>query len=157
MGDIPFIAKSLLVGLWMWGGIFSAHTQSLPDWATGAWRVSKPSGAFTGEVVRFERDSFTLFFNVNGSGENPFQVEPTTCPEPLYETDFEDPIAFYITNQRSFDELTGALPDSIPVLRIYCVSPKAGAQVYFIKKNRLLLTYLGLVCYLKPKRKCIFN
>ncbi|MBK7410587.1 MAG: hypothetical protein IPL49_07905 [Saprospirales bacterium] len=148
--------KWILVSLWVWGGFLATQAQSLPDWAAGAWRVSSSSDAFTGEVVRFERDSFTLFFNVAGTDDNPFQIEPTTCPEPLYESDWEDSETFFLTNQRNFDDLTGFQSDSIPVLRIYCVAPKTGAQVYFVKKNHLLLTYLGLVCHLKPKRRCLF-
>lgn len=129
------------------------QAQTLPAWAEGRWKVSRPSENFRGEKVLFSKDSFAMFFNVAGDPEYPFRVEPTTCPEPLYESDWESSSEFFTTNRQDFSQLTGVRTDSIPVLRVFCVDPKTGAQVYFVKKKRLLLTYLGLVCYLRPARK----
>lgn len=152
MGNIRFITSALLALLWT---VF-LPAQSLPEWARGSWVVSAPSGSFRGEKVSFETDSFSLFYNMDGPADAPFLIEPTTCPEPLYETDWEDARGFQTVNQQDFSELTGVYADSIPVFRIYCIDPKMSASVYFVKKNRLLLTYLGLVCHLKPERKWWF-
>ena len=156
MGSIPYTIKYLFISLILWAGMLTTQAQSLPDWAEGRWRVSAPSSAFKGKTVKFTPNTFTLFFNVAGESSDPFQIEPTTCFEPLYESDWEDPVTFYITNQQDFDVLTGISTDTIPVVRVYCVDPKMGAQVYYVKKNQLLLTYLGLTCYLKPKRRWLF-
>ena len=168
MGYIPFTGRllallakkgpgvsGLVAGLLILS-LVTIQAQSLPDWAAGSWKVSNPSANFKGEKVLLSRDSFALFFNISGGPDYPFRVEPTTCPEPLYESDWESSAGFYTTNEVNFSDLTGMEADSIPVLRIYCVDPKTGAQIYFVKKNRLLLTYLGLVCYLRPERKWWF-
>jgi hypothetical protein len=159
MGSTPSINKPALAGLFFALAFTALQGQSLPEWARGEWTVRSSNGDFRGEKVRLERDSFVLFFNASGDADNPFRIEPTTCPEPLYETDWEDAEAFFITNRQTFGQLTGDVTtDSIPVLRIYCISPRTGANVYFVKKNKLLLTYLGMTAVLKPRRKgCFFK
>jgi hypothetical protein len=153
MVNIRFIGRVLSAGLWALLFAVSLQAQGLPSWAKGKWEVSRPSSNFRGKTVEFSRDSFVLFFNVAGEPDYPFRVEPTACPEPLYESDWENAAEFQVTNMESFEALTGLKTDSIPVLRLYCIDPKMGAQIYFIKEKRLLLTYLGLVCYLRPERR----
>jgi hypothetical protein len=132
------------------------------DFHFGAWEVERPpqriSTYYNGQDVPFEgrtlwvgEDSIAFFFSRMKPA--PPAVRPMNCTDPDYRLETRSEEQFYKYELLPLDKLLTQPPDSIPVLSVFCPSNGLGAELYLLEKNHIVLAYLGLYCFLRPKRK----
>ncbi|MCB0707075.1 MAG: hypothetical protein KDC34_17285 [Saprospiraceae bacterium] len=137
-----------------------AQTGEMPY---GKWEVvSAPDSLASPEMVRsinpyigrklvIKEKRFKSFFR--RTGNPPITIKSASCKWPQYELSMQSSGQFlqYVGEPLlMFDRMAG---EQIVVLSILCPGPSGdvGATIYLLRDDLLLLSYLGLNCYLKRK------
>lgn len=136
----------------------------MPELPRGAWVVVHPPDSlapalagsmqpYVGQKVVFRKRCFQTFFSTEGSP--PFTLKRQRCRKPAYEWTTTSRQAFYRQHEREdFKGLYQPAGDTLQVLRVRCEgNASIGGDFYYLSEDYYLLSYLGLYCYLQPRRQ----
>ena len=155
MRIFPLIAIGIL-GFLPFSGL-----QSQPDLPLGTWEVVPAPDSlasqeilddvnpYLGKKIKIKKKRFRIFFY--RSGVPPITIKRKSCCKPEYNWEQETPGDFYRYTGDQISAYDKTAPDSIHVLSVLCPGPKGdvGATLYYLREDLLLLSYLGLNCYLR--------
>lgn len=136
----------------------------MPELPSGVWVVVHPPDSlapalagsmqpYVGNKVVFRKRCFRTFFSTEGSP--PFTLKRQHCRNPEYSWSTTSREAFYRQHEREeFGGLYQPAGDTLQVLRVRCSNDASiGGDFYYLSDDYLLLSYLGLYCYLQPRRE----
>ncbi|MBR9920758.1 MAG: hypothetical protein GYB31_07945 [Bacteroidetes bacterium] len=127
----------------------------------GKWEVvAAPDSMASPEIVRsvqpylgkklvIKEGKFKSFFSREGN--KPFTLERVKCKEFDYELEWQTAAQFLRFSGDPIAIFDRSAPDKIQVLSVSCMDEEAGATLYLLREDLILLSYLGLVCYLERR------